>query len=57
MEHEQFDLLKPIPYIADLTQKGVMTIGWNISMVPPTNYTTIPDTQVAVRSWNDVLEE
>lgn len=39
---EPFDPLKPIPYVHDLTQTGVMTIGWDKLMVPPTNYTVLP---------------
>ena len=56
-EPEPFDPLKPIPYIVDLSRTGVMTIGWDKTMVPPGNYTVIPEAQVAVRSWDDVIEE
>lgn len=34
-----------------------MTIGWDRQMVPPGNYTEIPEAQVAVRSWDDILAE
>ena len=48
---------QPVPYIADLTQTGVMTIGWDRQMTPPGNYTEIPIAQVAVRSWDDIIAE
>ena len=43
MEPEPFDPLKPNPYVAELTQTGVMTIGWDKKMAPPKNYTFIPE--------------
>ena len=33
---------QPIPYIADMSQKGVMVIGWDRQMSTPQNYTRIP---------------
>lgn len=53
MEPEAYDPVKPVPYIADMTPTGVMTIGWDRTMTPPMNFTVIPQVQVAVRSWND----
>ena len=52
-----YDPLQPIPYIVDLTRTGLMTIGWDRTMVPPGNYTVIPSAQVAVRSWDNLLED
>ena len=37
-----YDPLQPIPYIVDLSRTGLMTIGWDRVMVPPGNYTVIP---------------
>jgi hypothetical protein len=54
---EPFDPLKPIPYVKNVSTKGEMIIGWDRAMVPPGNYTSIPTAQVAVRSWDDELDE
>jgi len=43
MEPEPYDPQKPIPYVAEISQTGVMTIGWDKSMMPPNNYTVIPE--------------
>ena len=50
---EPYDPEKPVPHIVSLSQDGVMQIGWDRDMVPPGNYTVIPETQVAVRSWDE----
>ena len=32
---QEYDPERPIPYIADLTPTGYLTIGWDSKMVPP----------------------
>ena len=34
-----------------------MTIGWDRPMAPPTDYTVIPEAQIAVKSWDDLSEQ
>ena len=55
MELGEYHPDQPVPYIVELTQKGVLTIGWDRQMVPPGNYTEIPEAQVAVRAWEDMM--
>ena len=55
-ELEPFDPEKPVPYIVDLSTTGVLTIGWDRTMVPPGNYTEIPTAQVAIRKWDEIIE-
>ena len=39
---------KPIPFIARLTETGLLTIGWDRQMKPPLDYEIIPDKKVAI---------
>lgn len=39
---------RPIPYIAEFSQRGVMTIGWDRLMTPYENPKEIPPQKVAV---------
>ena len=39
---EPFDAEKPIPYVHSLSTTGELVIGWDRSMVPPSNYTELP---------------
>ena len=57
MQPDPYDPVQPVPYIAHLSQTGAMTIGWDRMMAPPSDYKVIPEAQIAVKSWDDVLEE
>ena len=46
---------RPVPYIVDFSQTGVMTIGWDRQMKPYKTPKEIPPKQVAVKP--DVLEK
>lgn len=39
---------RPIPYILDLQQDGLLIIGWDRKMMTPANYSAIEPTKVAV---------
>ena len=48
---EPFDANQPVPFIANLSVRGVLTIAWDRSMSSPADYKRIPSSRVAVRSW------
>lgn len=45
---QEYDPQRPIPYIADLNEDGILKIGWNKVMSPPANHTEIPPTYIAL---------
>lgn len=45
---QEYDPERPIPYIADLNEDGVLKIGWNKVMTAPANITEIPPTYIAL---------
>ena len=45
---QEFDPDRPIPYIRDLRNDGLLVIGWDRKMSPPSNYSAIEPTKVAV---------
>ena len=49
IEREAKDENKPMPYIVDFNAEGLMTIGWTRKLVPPNNYSEIPETKVVVQ--------
>ena len=48
MEAQKLEKKRPIPYIADFSQTGVMTIGWDRPMTPYEKPNEIPPTRVAI---------
>jgi len=48
MEEQEKDARRPIPYIANFTPTGVMTIAWDRQMIPIDQPEQIPVSQVAV---------
>ena len=40
---------RPVPYIARLTETGLLTIGWDREMDPPVEFEMIPVTKIAIR--------
>ena len=50
LETEPFQNGKPIPYIADLSETGLLTIGWDTKLkVNNSNSNEIEETLLAVR--------
>ena len=47
---------RPIPYILDLSQDGVLIIGWDKTMEPPEDFDRIPPTKIAVEPSIDLDE-
>ena len=47
---------QPIPYIADLSVTGVLTIGWDRGMTARVDFEKINPSRVAIRDENDVKE-
>ena len=39
---------RPVPYVADMSPLGLMTIKWNKPMKPLSNIEEIPPTKIAV---------
>ena len=48
MEAQEKDTRRPIPYIANFTPTGIMTIAWDRQMIPIEQPEKIPVSQVAV---------
>ena len=46
---------KPVPHVAQMTQTGVLVIGWNMKMQRPDNITEIEVAQVAERTMKRQL--
>ena len=49
-----FNQRQPIPYIADLSITGVLTIAWDRSMTPRDDFEEINPSRVAVRNQSDI---
>ena len=45
---ESQDETKPLPYVIDFDSKGLMSIGWTRKLIPPQNYTEIPEEKIVV---------
>ena len=45
---------QPIPYIADLTISGVLTIGWDRTMIPREDFEKINPARVGIRNITDI---
>ena len=43
---------RPVPYIARLTETGLLTIGWDREMDPPVEFEMIPVTKIAIRDYS-----